>query len=266
MTNEPPFTILGASGWIGSALVAGLQRQGNSVNAIDRTSLSSWLSSNRPTGTVVYAIGMTSDFRQRPHETVEAHVSLLSQVIQRKGLEDLVLISSTRVYARSQNTSEDSALPCQSTDPSDIYNISKLLGEALILQDPRPGLKVVRLSNVIGQGQPKTTFIGSVLSEARRTGCVNIKQPPTTTKDYVSLDSVIELIPLIAKQGRHRLYNLGSGINFSHADVARWLQRQGTMVTFSLDADPGISFPRLQIERLLSEFDQPENPFIQELL
>ena len=54
----------------------------------------------------------------------------------------MLLLSSTRVYARSENTDElVQPLPCLSSDPSDLYNLSKLMGEALVLQDPRPGMK-----------------------------------------------------------------------------------------------------------------------------
>jgi nucleoside-diphosphate-sugar epimerase len=266
MIGDAPITILGANGWIGSALVAALERQGKSVHSVGRTTLSTWLAANEPLGPVIFAIGLTADFRQRPHATVAAHVSLLSQVMQRQGLAQLLYLSSTRVYSRSQETEENSCLPCLSSDPSDLYNLSKLLGEALVLQDPRPGLRVVRLSNVIGPNQPATTFIGALLSEAKDKGHVTIKQPSSTTKDYISMDDVVRLIPQILERGNHRLYNLGTGMNFSHADVAGWLERQGVMVRFSSDPDYSVNFPPLRVTRLLDEFELLTNPFGQTLL
>ena len=38
---------------------------------------------------------------------------------------------------------------------------------------------------------------------------VTIQQPPDSVKDYVALADVVRLLPLIATQGRQRLYNLG---------------------------------------------------------
>ena len=131
--NPLPITVLGAGGWIGAALVADLQRQHRRVIPVHREGLPQWLAGEDPQGPVIYAIGLTADFRQRPHATAEAHVGLLSQVLQRPGLERLLFLSSTRVYARSADTCETAPLPCLSSD-LDLYNLSKLLGEALVLR------------------------------------------------------------------------------------------------------------------------------------
>ena len=267
MSADRPITVLGAGGWIGAALVAELRRQGRPVWAVDRAGLPAWLAERDPQGLsqgpVIDAIGLTADFRQRPHATAEAHVGLLSQVLQRPGIEQLLYLSSTRVYARSADTRETAPLPCLSSDPSDLYNLSKLLGEALVLQDPRPGLKVVRLSNVVGPGQPVSTFVGALLEEARAGGVVTIQQPADTAKDYVTLADVVRLLPLIAQRGQQRLYNLGRGRNTSHAEVAAWLERQGAGVRFASGegASGGLSFPPLVIERLAAEFEPPADPF-----
>ena len=271
MSSDRAITVLGAGGWIGAALVADLQRQGRPVRAVGRAGLPAWLAEPEPqglgTGPVIYTIGLTADFRQRPYATAEAHVGLLSQVLQRPGVEQLLLLSSTRVYARSADTRETAPLPCLSCDPSDLYNLSKLLGEALVLQDPRPGMKVVRLSNVVGPGQPASTFVGALLAEARASGVVTIQQPADTAKNYVALADVVRLLPLIAVRGQQRLYNLGSGRNTSHAEVAVWLKRQGTRVRFASgeSASTGLSFPPLAIDRLAAEFEPPDDPFRQTL-
>ncbi|WP_413359279.1 NAD-dependent epimerase/dehydratase family protein [Prochlorococcus sp. MIT 1201] len=266
MVDMKPVTVLGAAGWIGSALVSDLRRRGREVMPVDRAELPAWLARDDQLGPVIYAIGLTADFRERPFATAEAHVGLLSQVLQRSGLSQLLLLSSTRVYSRSRNTNESVAVPCLSSDPSDLYNLSKLMGEALVLQDPRPGLKVARISNVVGAGQPSSTFVGSLLEEARGNSQVMIEQPAGMAKDYVALADVVRLLPLIAVEGRQRLYNLGSGFNTSHAEVADWLESQGVHVCFVPRATGDFSFPPLSIERLSAEFDPPGAPFQQTLL
>ena len=258
-------TILGSGGWIGSALSKHLQQLGQEVKTVDRAHLISWLAADDPQGPLIFAIGLTADFRQRPHETCKAHVDLVSQVLQRKGVNELLYLSSTRVYSRSIDTSETAALPCLSSDPSDLYNLSKLLGEALVLQDPRPGMRVVRLSNVIGVGQPRSTFVGALLAEARATKSVTIRQSPNNEKDYVALADVVRLLPQIAQNAQKRLYNLGRGVNTSHSEVAAWLERQGIKVKFSSSPEPSFTFPPLQIERLSNEFVPPGRPFDQNL-
>ncbi|KZR66197.1 MULTISPECIES: NAD-dependent epimerase/dehydratase family protein [Prochlorococcus] len=266
MSEPQPITVLGAEGWIGSALVADLKRCNRSVVAIGRSQLQDWLDDKQPQGPVIYAIGLTADFRQRPHDTVQAHVSLLSKALQRKGIKQLLYLSSTRVYARSASTQEDAPLVCLSSDSSDLYNLSKLLGEALVLQDQRIGCRVVRLSNVVGPGQPSSTFIGSLLRDARLGALVTIQQSSDSVKDYVALTDVLRLLPLIAEKGRQRLYNLGGGCDVSHEQVAAWLRKQGAEVTFARQPHEEFAFPTLEIDRLSSEFGLNSKPFRQNLL
>ncbi|MBM5809018.1 MAG: SDR family oxidoreductase [Cyanobacteria bacterium M_surface_9_m1_291] len=249
-------TVLGAGGWVGSALVAQLQAQGQPVRAVARAGLGAWLGEREP-ASVLYTIGLTADFRSRPHATAEAHVGLLSQVLQRPGLEHLLLLSSTRVYGRSSATDETTPLPCLSSDPSDVYNLSKLLGEALVLQDPRPGCRVVRLSNVVGAGQPSTTFLGQVLEAAQQHGRVRLEQPASIAKDYVALSDVVRLLPQIAQGGRQRLYNLASGTNTSHREIAELLLQRGIAVDLHEPATPAPPASPIAITRLEAEFEPP---------
>lgn len=254
--SVPELTVLGAGGWVGGALVAQLQTQGQPVRAIARAQLPNWLAGSEPVS-VIYSIGLTADFRSRPHATAEAHVGLLSQVLQRPGLEQLLLLSSTRVYGRSSATDETTPLPCLSSDPSDLYNLSKLMGEALVLQDPRPGCRVVRLSNVVGAGQPSTTFLGQVLEAAQQNDRVRLEQPASTAKDYVALSDVVRLLPQIAQGGRQRLYNLASGSNTNHRQIAALLQQRGIAVDLH---EPATSTPPprpIAIDRLAAEFEPP---------
>jgi nucleoside-diphosphate-sugar epimerase len=258
MNTQKPVTILGASGWIGSSLVNSLRKQGRTVVPIGRAELSDWLSGKDDPGAVIYAIGLTADFRERPYETVYAHAGLVGEILSRRKLENFLYLSSTRVYARSASAVETSELPCKSLDPSDLYNLSKLMGESLVLQDSRPGLKVVRLSNVVGPDQPPSTFIGSLIKAAKMGNPVRIEQASSTQKDYIALSDVNLLLPQIAERGRERLYNLGSGRNTSHADVAQWLDQQGVSVHFADPSSSGVSFPVLCIKRLLAEFPAPK--------
>jgi hypothetical protein len=59
-------------------------------------------------------------------------------------------------------------------DPSDIYNLSTLLGESLVLQDPKTEMRVVYLRNMVGSGQLCSTFIGALLAEAKATKSVTV--------------------------------------------------------------------------------------------
>ena len=194
------FTVLGAGGMIGGALAVSLERQGHDVRRIDRAGLPRLLEAREPAGHVISCIGLTGDFRSRPYATAEAHVGVTAGCLAGLRCDSFLFLSSTRVYARAAATQEETPLPCLSSDPSDLYNLSKLTGEALCLADPRPACRVVRLSNVYGPGADDT-FLGQVLAEGRASGSVRFRQAPASEKDYIALETVVDTLPLIAVEG-----------------------------------------------------------------
>ncbi|MGE0417906.1 MAG: NAD-dependent epimerase/dehydratase family protein [Acetobacteraceae bacterium] len=247
------FTILGAGGRIGGALVAAL-KQDCQVWAVERAELPSFLSSRACAGHIINCIGLTGDFRSRPHDTAEAHVTLVSKLLARGHFESFLLLSSTRVYANAQSTAETSALVCCPADASDLYNLTKLAGEALCLAHRNPAVRVARLSNVVGPVPDSDTFLGQVIAEGRAHGLVRFRQSAASAKDYVPLSRVVSILPRIALGGQHRLYNVASGRNVSHEEIAaRLRQGLGWTTVFSADA-PTIRFPPIAITRLNDEF------------
>ena len=254
---QPAFTILGASGYVGTALLAALERAGHPVHAVTRGALPSLLETRRNVGHVIDCIGLTGDFRSRPHDTAEAHVGITARCLSRLNFDSFLFLSSTRVYARAASTHEASPIPALPADPSDLYNLTKLAGEALCLANARPTVRVARVSNIYGPALPAETFLGALLQEGRDNGAVQFRQSPHSCKDYVSLADVTRLLPLIATQGAHRSYNLASGTNTTHAAIALLLRRHaGWHVSFAPNA-PTLRFPPIDIARLTAEFDAP---------
>ncbi len=248
------FTVLGASGFVGTALVAWLKSHDQTVHAITRASLPALLGERRRVGHVIDCVGLTADFRARPLETAEAHVGLVAHCLAELQFESFLLLSSTRVYTRAATTHEAAVLPALPTDPSDLYNVTKIAGEALCLADQRQTIRVARLSNVYGFPMPEETFLGQVLSEGRRTGQVIFEQSPASTKDYVSVSAVVRLLPQIAIAGRHRLYNVAAGQNTSHATIAERLSELTGWYTCFAPHAPTIANRRIDTSRLEVEF------------
>lgn len=252
------FTIFGAGGWIGSAMARRLSARGHRVRAIARND---WPSNTEALGHVIFAIGLTADFRNRPLATAEAHVAALVRALQSFRFDSFLYLSSTRVYMNAAATAEEAALSVRPADPDDLYNITKLAGEAVCLASPAPAVRVARLSNVVGLGDRSNNFLSVVLDEARRTHAVTIHSSPNSEKDYVALDDVTALAEAIALRGRHRLYNVASGRNVSHRLIADLLHRQtGTEVRFAPNAQRAI-FPPIIVERVRSEFQLSPTPF-----
>ncbi|GAA4417570.1 SDR family oxidoreductase [Acidovorax lacteus] len=247
------FTVIGATGYIGSRLVRHLQALGHTVWAPSRGDAALL---EQPLAHVLYCAGLTGDFRTRPFDTVEAHVGLLARVLQCAQFDSLLYLSSTRVYMGAASTHEDAALSVVPGDPSYLYNLSKLTGESLCHASGRPGVRVARLSNVVGPGMDVDSgnLVADLIQQARSTGRVELRSDPASAKDYIHLEDVVNGLVRIALQGRHAVYNLASGVQTSHADWLGWLGRQtGCTVHVAPDA-PLQSFPPINVSRLLHEW------------
>lgn len=253
-------TVLGATGFIGRHLARTLAELGHDVFAPARGSQEIF---ERPLGRVWYCIGLTADFRQHPFDTVDAHVCLLRQILERADFDTLIYLSSTRVYAGSDSACETQALAVRPDSPDHLYNLSKLMGENLTLAAGRSG-RVARLSNVLGPDMGTDNFVGSVLDEATRTGRVRFRTALDSSKDYVWIDDVAAALIALAGPDAAPITNIAGGRNIAHGEIADWLRARGVGVEIDADA-PTTSFPAIDIERLRALIGRAPAPALQRL-
>ena len=245
------FTVFGGAGFIGSRIVSHLRALGQECIVPTREDDTVF---GRPLGRVIYAIGVTADFRSRPFDTVEAHVCHLSRVLERADFESLTYLSSTRVYAGTKDTSEGAVLRVNPNDSSDLYNLSKLMGESLCLHAGRPSISITRLSNIVGPCADANTFIGQLLEEGRRNGRVVLGTSLVSRKDYLNIDDAADLITRVASSGEHGIYNVASGEGVTNRQIADALKQEfGYGVFVSPDA-PTWEFAEVDISKSKSRF------------
>jgi len=216
---------------------------------------------NRPLGHVFYCIGLTANFRGRPYDTVLAHISLLGNLLERADFDSLVYLSSTRVYLHTLHADEQDPLLVAPNEPGDLYNLSKLTGESLCWSSKRKGVKAVRLSNVVGLDARSENFLYALIRSAI-SGRIVLHSALESSKDYVLIDDVVTLLPRIAFDGRHYLYNVASGVNLSNNEIATHLS---SLTGCSIETVQGaISqvFPVINIDRICSEFGFSSKPVL----
>lgn len=248
------FTIFGSTGYIGSALVNALDSTGQSVFLPTRNDASVY---DKNLGHVIYAIGITSDFRSKPFETIDAHICYLRSLLEHTTFESFVYLSSTRVYQGLDIScaSEESNLTVNPNNSSDLYNLSKLMGESLCLCSGK-NVKVARLSNVIGvhHDLASTNFIPSLIKEANN-GHIILQSGIDSAKDYIHLDDVVDLLLKISTCGNEKVYNVASGINITHRE---WIEKIVSLTNASYDFDSkkeSIVYPSINIDRCKKEFN-----------
>ncbi len=258
--SMPHATLIGGRGFIGKHLHQALQLSGWTSYVAEKEDARLFAEN---LGHVFYCAGLTADFRQRPYATVEAHVHLLSKILQHSRFDSLTYLSSTRVYAGVESTDENAVLLVQPDLAGDLYNISKLMGESLCLHGGR-NVRVVRLSNVYGYGMPERNFLSEVLVAAATQKKVLFRSSPGSEKDYVSIADVVHFLPEIATRGEIGIYNLARGSNVSHASLARQLEQLGVSCEFEQNA-PDICFPSIQVNKLEALFGPPKFDLANEL-
>jgi nucleoside-diphosphate-sugar epimerase len=256
------FTILGSTGFIGGRLATALRRQGHEVYAPARGDPEVF---RRDLGDVIYAIGLTADFRGRPFDTVEAHVCLLRNLLQSGKFQSLLYLSSTRIYNQDARAEEGQSVNVNPANPEELYNLSKLMGESLCVATGRDSVRVARLSNVYGGDYGSENFLTEVLRQALLEGRVRLRQTLDSAKDYIGVVDVVAVLPRIALSGKARLYNIASGRSVSHRELLAGLSR---LVPLSVEVEenaPALAFPPISIERAKSEFGFAPNGIMTDL-
>lgn len=240
------FTVLGASGFIGTHLAGYLRQAGHECftpargdNAVADADL----------GHVIYCIGLTADFRRRPFDTVQAHVCMLAEVLEKYRFESLLYLSSTRVYAGAANGDEDAPLMA-----GDLYNLTKLTGESLCFASNRANIRVVRLSNVFGADFSSDNFLPSLIGAAVADRHITFHTALDSAKDYVGIGDVVSILPKIVLAGKQRVYNVASGRNTSNRELADKIRELTGCEVDVTGEDRPVSFPPIQVARLRQEF------------
>lgn len=278
--------VIGANGFLGSHLVDALVREGLEVTAFDRFSLPPSFATEparRITGdflnrsdleqavrgqryvfhflsttTPATAAGdPTLDIRTNVAQTVE-----LLETAAAAGVERVFYASTGGAIYGDQGKSEysesDRALPVSP------YGIGKLTIEHYLEFFRRThGLDytVLRISNPYGTRQHPNRKQGLIPIALRR---IAQGEPVlqfgdgSMVRDYIYVEDLVRMIlPLVRTQGRHRLYNMGSGIGSSVAEILQTL-RQVTGVDFAVDVQPS---PPTFVDRVVLDTARYEDEF-----
>lgn len=244
-------TVLGSSGFIGSHVVERLKE-------LDIAHFSPGRDNDLPRenlGDIIYCIGLGADFRTKPFETVEAHVCKLLRILRECEFDSLLYLSSIRLYEDQVGEArEEDPIQVSPLNPIDLYNISKVMGESLLLTCGRK-TRVARLANVYGKDFAFHSFLSTVLKEAISTNKVTLRTSLEAERDYIYIGDAVDALIKIATEGRHQVYNVASGANVSNRELT---QRISEVTGCRIEVAPAPSqttYPQINIDRIREEFD-----------
>ncbi len=248
----PRFTVLGGRGFVGSNLVDELRGRGHDVRVPDREWEPAADDYVEDLGIVIYAIGLTADFRRTPLAAIEAHVSKLTRVLEHGSFDRLVYLSSARIYGTG-STLETANIATHPYDLERLYDLSKLLGESAAIHSGHD-VRIARLSNVYGADWRSENFITALLRDAVELQHVILRSDPQSAKDFVSIEDVTRAIIDIAQRGRELIYNVASGENTTYETIVDTLCSELGATWEAAEDAPRHQATTISVARLVDEF------------
>lgn len=249
-------TIIGAKGFIGSNLHKKLIHLGWDCSTPARNAIRI---EQKNMGHLFYCAGLTANYAKRPFDTVEAHVSLLSRILQKGQFKSLTYLSSTRLYDSLPETvgKESLSLSLNPGNHRHLFDLSKALGESLCLNMGQGRARIARLSCVYKDYTDEDGFLPNLLNQliTGNSSLIEVDSSPHFSRDYIQLDDVIEALILIATRGTDLLYNVASGENISNELLFSTLSKLSGCKVLPLRNDVPSPPCRISIAKMKKEFN-----------
>lgn len=230
------YTILGASGFVGSRILKMLKSEGKECYAPAKGEAEIF---ERDLGRVFYCIGLTADYAQRPFDTVEAHVGYLARILEKAKFDRLVYLSSTRLYDSLQigGGTEEANIVFNPFNPRHIYDLSKALGENLCMTVSGGRASVARLSCVFDDAPGSPGFLSELINRLRVERSFVLDSSSGYARDYVSLNDVVLMLRIILDSGRNEIFNVASGENVTNQEIVDKLNSSGCQISLRYQSD-----------------------------
>ena len=161
----------------------------------------------------------------------------------------------------NNETSEKSNIKVNTYDPNNYYNLLKLTSESICLNSNK-NIKVVRISNVMGKNFNSPLVLPSIIRDAIIKKKNNLYINKNSTKDYIHIDDVIDLLIQIIKKGKKNLYNVASGNNITLIEIAKLIKKETECKINLKNQSLKIIEPKININRIKKEFNfKPKKQF-----
>jgi UDP-glucose 4-epimerase len=226
--------ITGANGGIGTQLSMALAAEGNelvkSKNATLRIEDPAYFDQFDDPNSIdiIYhlaALSFVPKSWEQPANFIKVNVLGTTHVLEfcRKNSIQLVYISSY-AYGIPQYLPIDEKHPVSAANP---YGLSKIMGEELCEfygNNYDISYTIVRPFNVYGSLSNKALLIPEVIAQIKEGSSIQVKDL-TPKRDHVFIDDLITFLALVKHKMNNQVYNVGSGISHSVAEIIETCQR-----------------------------------------
>ena len=227
----PNTLVTGSAGFIGRHLVPVLETLGDSVYAVDRRAgdleiEATW--STLPAADVVVHLAGKSFVPAswaEPSHHVRANLSITLAALEycRRHQSRLVFLSSY-LYGAPDVLPIPETAAIRATNP---YALSKQLAEQacqFYAEHFELSVTVLRPFNAYGPGQGASFLIPAIVQAVELSATIRIKDLEPR-RDYVHVEDLVRAIVAATREAAgYRVFNVGSGVSHSVADVIRLIQ------------------------------------------
>ncbi len=244
------YTIFGSSGFIGREIIKKLKQKKIRVFKPKKNVFKF----SKNLGHVIYCVG-SDDWKDKPKKGYFSNLGHLQKIVHNNNFKSFIFLSTTRLYLNSnKNVTEKDNIFVKPDDINYYYNILKVASESLIL-NIKKNIIVLRLSNVFGNNFNSPLLLPTLIRNAIQKSKINISISVSSTKDYILIDDVINLIFKIQKKNKFKIYNIASGKNISLKKIIQIIKRETNCKVFTKNQNVKIKEPIISVNQIKKEYN-----------
>lgn len=256
--------VTGATGLIGSALVARLRMQ--KVHIFTSTTSATIASESGKVDLIVHAAGygQPGRFLADPLGTIDvATTELLNLPRWLKDDGKLLFLSSSEVYSGSKcipHTESDIGTTAPD-HPRGCYIEAKRCGEAIVhaLRSQGVDAKIARVSLVYGPARwDDKRVMFDFIRQAAETGVIRLRDQGSAVRTYCYVEDAVTMLLNLLMEGKEAVYNVGGSSRVTVLQLAHLIAaRLGARVEIPAEAAPMAGAPdevSIAITRYANEF------------
>ena len=235
-TRTPLGTVvlLGATGFLGQAISAQLEKDGATVhgfsskalNLTDRVAFKILDDLAGPESTLIFASAVTPD-KGRTVDALDSNLQMAMNVgryLEGKPFGKVVYVSSDAVYPMGDEVVTEAS----AVEPADFYALAKYAGERVLANvcgAAKIPLLIVRPTGVYGAGDTHNSYgPNRFISQIINDGKLTMFGEGDDIRDHVYLDDVAAIIAGLAATDATGVFNIASGESRDFGSIATQLQ------------------------------------------
>ena len=244
------YTIFGSTGFIGKELVTHLKKKHIKVFTPNKNQIKF----NKNLGYIIYCVG-SDDWLIKTQKGYFSNLGHLQKVIFNNKFKKIIFLSTTRLYINSKKQNdEESGLIINSQRANDYYNILKIASES-ILKNNCKNYAILRVSNVFGCNFKSPLLLPTIIRNSIKKKTTYINLSLNSSKDYIHINDLINLIFKIKKKNKYKIYNVANGQKIKLKQILNILRKLIDCKIVLKNQNKEIHEPKININRIKKEFN-----------